>query len=195
MLTVLLIAVGLLLESSLAQAHQNHAHHEKRLPTIGTAPDFSLIAQDGRQVTFQSLRGKVVAVNFFFTGCTDVCSMLTDRMSEVQDALGADFGSSIAFVSITIDPERDTPDVLKRYAEAFGADPAGWRFLTGTPVAIQKVASHYGVVAIPASGGKVDHNLLTTLIDRHGIMRVQYLGYQFDEEEFRLDLLDLVNEP
>jgi protein SCO1/2 len=57
------------------------------------------------------------------------------------------------------------------------------------------VAHRYGVAVAPAADGQVDHTLLTTLIDRRGIMRVQYLGYRFDEEEFRHDLLDLVNEP
>jgi protein SCO1/2 len=57
------------------------------------------------------------------------------------------------------------------------------------------VAHRYGVAVAKAADGQVDHTLLTTLVDRHGIMRVQYLGYRFDEEEFRHDLLDLVNEP
>ena len=64
-----------------------------------------------------------------------------------------------------------------------------------TPAAVREVAQRYGVAVRPAADGQVDHTLLTTLIDRHGAMRVQYLGYRFDEEEFRHDLLDLVNEP
>jgi protein SCO1/2 len=85
--------------------------------------------------------------------------------------------------------------VLKEYAEAFDADLAGWSFLTGGPAALRDVARQYGVAVAPAADGQVDHTMLTTLVDRHGIMRVQYLGYRFDEEEFRHDLLDLVNEP
>ena len=60
---------------------------------------------------------------------------------------------------------------------------------------MREVAQRYGVAVAPAADGQVDHTLLTTLIDRRGVMRVQYLGYRFDEEEFRHDLLDLVNEP
>ena len=146
-------------------------------------------------MTLGDLRGKVVAVTFIYTSCPDVCPMLTDKMARVQDELGADFGSKVAFVSITVDPERDTPEVLKEYAEAFDADLAGWSFLTGEPAAVRDVAHRYGVAVAKAADGQVDHTLLTTLIDRQGIMRVQYLGYRFDEEEFRHDLLDLVNEP
>jgi protein SCO1/2 len=116
-------------------------------------------------------------------------------MARVQDALGADFGTEVAFVSITFDPERVTPEALKAYAEAFDVNPAGWSFLTGEPEAVRDVAQSYGVVALPTADDSIDHTLLTTLIDRDGIMRVQYLGYRFDPEEFRHDLLDLVNEP
>ena len=140
------------------------------------------------------LRGKVVAVTFIFTRCTDTCPVLTPMMSFVQDRLGSDFGTKIAFVSITVDPERDTPQALKEYGEAFGADFTGWAFVTGSPSAIAAVARRYGVFAAKAENGNVDHTFLTSIIDRRGVLRVQYLGARFDPEEFRLDLLSLVNE-
>jgi protein SCO1 len=190
------IALGLVAWPALAPAHEaKHEQHEERLPTIGAAPDFALISQDGAEVTLAALRGKVVAVTFVYTSCPDVCPMLTDKMARVQDELGTDFGSKIAFVSITTDPERDTPEVLKGYAQAFEANLAGWSFLTGEPAAVLDVAHRYGVAVAKAADGRVDHTMLTTLIDRQGTMRVQYLGYRFDEEEFRRDLLSLVNEP
>jgi protein SCO1 len=196
MLRMLVLALVVLGWAASLGAHEaKHAQHEERLPTIGAAPDFALTSQDGAEVTRDSLRGKVVAVAFIYTWCPDVCPMLTDKMARVQDALGPDFGSKVAFVSITVDPERDTPEVLKEYAEALGANLAGWSFLTGEPAAVREVARRYGVAVAKAADGQVDHTLLTTLIDRDGVMRVQYLGYRFDEEEFRHDLLDLVNEP
>jgi len=195
MLAPLALIVALLTGPTLVQAHGAAHQEEQRLPTIGAAPDFALISQDGDEVTLESLRGKVVAVTFIYTWCPDVCPMLTDKMARVQDALGADFGTKVAFISITFDPERDTPEALKAYAEAFDADPAGWSFLTGEPEAVRDVVQSYGVVALPTADDSIDHTLLTTLIDRNGIIRVQYLGYRFDPEEFRHDLLDLVNEP
>jgi protein SCO1/2 len=176
-------------------AHEAAHHEEQRLPTIGAAPDFVLTSQDGAEVTLESLRGKVVAVAFIYASCPDVCPMLTDKMARVQDALGADFGTNVAFVSITVDPEQDTPEALKSYAEAFDAKLAGWSFLTGEPAGIRDVAHRYGVAVVKGADGQVDHTLLTTLIDRHGAMRVQYLGYRFDEDEFRHDLQSLMNEP
>ena len=192
MLAALVIALGVLAWPMLAQAHE--AADEQRLPTIGAAPDFALTSQDGAEVTLGAFRGKVVAVTFIYTSCPDVCPMLTDKIARVQDELGADFGSKIAFLSISVDPEHDTPAVLREYAEAFEADLAGWSFLTGTPAAVLEVAQRYGVAV--AGGGRpggphhADHAGRPA-----GTMRVQYLGYRFDEEEFRHDLLDLVNEP
>jgi protein SCO1/2 len=193
MLPALILMLALLTSPTLVDAHE--AADEQRLPTIGAAPDFALTSQDGGEVRLESLRGKVVAVTFIYTSCPDVCPMLTDKMARVQDELGADFGSKVAFLSISVDPEHDTPAVLKEYAEALGANLAGWSFLTGEPAAIREVAHRYGVAVGKAADGQVDHTLLTTLIDRQGVMRVQYLGYRFDEEEFRHDLQDLVSEP
>src|SRR5919106_6159056 len=195
MRAAVILALAIVASPALVQAHEAVHGEEQRLPTIGAAPDFALTSQDGAEVTLASLRGKVVAVAFIYTFCPDICPMLTDKMARVQDELGADFGTDVAFVSITVDPERDTPEVLSDYAAAFDADLAGWSFLTGAPAAVREVAQKYGVAVAPGPDGQVDHTLLTTLVDRHGIMRVQYLGYRFDPEEFRHDLLDLVNEP
>jgi protein SCO1 len=165
------------------------------LPTIAPAPEFRLTSQDGAQVALADLRGKVVAVTFIYTLCTNTCPVLTPMMSFVQDQLGADFGAKIAFVSITVDPERDTPEVLKQYAQAFGANLAGWFFLTGPSDVIQDVTRRYGVFALKSANGDVDHTFLTSIVDRRGILRVQYLGVRFDPNEFRHDLLSLLQEP
>jgi protein SCO1 len=168
------------------------ASQELPLPKIAPAPEFALTSQDGAQVKLADFRGKVVAVTFIFTSCTATCPVLTPMMSFVQDRLGHDFGEKIVFVSITVDPERDTPEVLKEYAEAFGANLAGWAFLTGAPATIRDVTRRYGVFASKNANGDVDHTFLTSIIDPRGFLRVQYLGVRFDPEEFRRDLLSLV---
>jgi protein SCO1/2 len=165
------------------------------LPDMGPAPDFKLISQDGIEVGRTLFRGKVVLISFIYTWCPDICPVLTDKLVRIQDDLGPLFGKNVAFVSITFDPERDTPEVLRDYAEAFGADPAGWFFLTGQIEAVREVATRYGVVMIPGVDGAIDHNLMTTLIDRQGRMRVQYSGYRFDPGELHQDLLGLLAEP
>ena len=177
----------------LAQPHRAEpAAQEQELPKIAPAPEFALISQDGAPVKLADYRGKVVAVTFIFTLCADTCPVLTPMMSFVQDQLGANFGEKIHFVSITVDPERDTPEVLKEYAQAFGANLSGWSFLTGTPDAIRDVTRRYGIFAAKTANGSIDHTFLTSIIDQRGILRVQYLGVRFDPEEFRRDLVSLL---
>ncbi len=161
------------------------------LPVIGQAPDFELRAQDGTQVTLAQFRGKAVALTFIFASCSSTCPILTAKMATVQDHLGSDFGSRVIFLSITVDPEHDSLEVLKRYAETFGANPAGWKFLTGSPHTIQAIERRYGVFAARAPSGDVDHTNLISVVDSRGMMRVQYLGVRFDPDELRRDLLSL----
>jgi protein SCO1 len=186
-----LLALALLLLPAVLAAHQ--AGGDKPLPVIGPAPSFTLTSQDGKPVALADLRGKVVAVTFIYTECPDICPMLTQKMVQVQDELGADFGKKIAFVSISLDPGHDTPAVLKDYAQFWGAKPDGWSFLTGSLDAVRDVTRRYGVFFSKKEDGSVEHSQLTTLVDANGQMRVQYLGARFDPEEFRRDLMSLVD--
>ncbi|RVC63486.1 MAG: SCO family protein [Mesorhizobium sp.] len=191
-----LLLLALVAAPAHTSAHDASAQagDSERLPMMGAAPDFTLISQDHKPVTLHDFRGKVVAIAFIYTYCTDVCPMLTAHMASVQEKLGSAFGPKIAFISITVDPERDTPDVLKEYAQNFGADLKGWSFLTGDPAVVREVGRKYGVIAKKVANGDVDHTLLTSLVDPNGILRVQYLGVRFDLEEFRDDLVSLLDE-
>jgi protein SCO1/2 len=120
--------------------------------------------------------------------------MLTAKLVTVQDQLGSKFGAAVFFVSITVDPKVDRPEELRYYAKAMGTDPVGWAFLTGTPEKLGAVARQYGVIADERPDGSVDHNLTTSIVDRDGILRVQYVGERFDPSEFLHDLLDLIGE-
>lgn len=187
----LIVGLALLAIPILAPAHS--AGGERPLPVIGPAPPFTLTSQDGKSVALADLHGKVVALAFIYTGCPDICPMLTQKMVDVQDGLEAKFGTKIAFVSITLDPEHDTPEVLKDYAQFWGAKPEGWTFLTGSLETVRDVTRRYGVFFSKKEDGSVEHSQLTTLIDANGQMRVQYLGVRFDPEEFRHDLMSLVD--
>ena len=97
-------------------------------------PNLPLVTQDGKTVRFYDdlIEGKIVVINFIYTTCPDICPLMTARMARVQDRLGDRVGRDIFIYSISLDPERDTPAALKKYAEAYGAGP-GWLFLTGKP--------------------------------------------------------------
>lgn len=94
--------------------------------------DVLLETQDGKQVKFYSdlLQGKVVLINAFFARCKDSCPVMAGKLSHLQDLLGDQFGKDVFFLSFSVDPETDTPEKLKAYAERFHAKP-GWLFLTG----------------------------------------------------------------
>jgi protein SCO1/2 len=191
--TVAALAVAFILSVALPTlAHQ--PGRDARLPTLGTAPSFSLTTADGGRLALADLRGKVVAVTFIYATCIDTCPLLTAKLVGLGQRLGGDLGARAAFVAITVDPERDTPDVLRGYAQAHGARGAGWAFLTGTPAEIKDVARHYGVFARRTDRGDVDHTFLTSLVDRAGALRVQYMGFRFDPDEMLRDLRSLLRE-
>jgi protein SCO1 len=189
---VAIILTGVVIVGSLALA-ANFAAGES-LPKIKPAPEFTLTKQDGKRLALKELRGKVLAVTFIFASCADTCPLLTAKMASIQNRLGSDFGPKVYFVSITVDPERDTPQALKRYAEAYKANSTGWAFLTGTPAEIRDVAKRYGIYAKKTSRGDVDHTFLTSLVDQSGILRVQYMGVQFNPDEMLRDLQSLIGE-
>lgn len=177
-----------------ANALAHEAKSTGRLPTVGPAPAFTLTDQSGQRVTLAEQQGKVLAVTFIYATCKDTCPILTAKMAAIQRKLGAEFGPTVRFASITVEPEIDTPAVLKAYAEKHGADLRGWSFLTGSSKEIENVVRRYGAFARRNKAGDVDHLFLTSLIDRKGMLRVQFLGYRFDPEEMHRDLRALMRE-
>ena len=175
-----------------ATAHRSSG--DERLPVIGPAPEFALTTHTGGRLALSDLRRTVVAVTFIYATCRDSCPVLTRKLAAMQRKLGADFGTRVRFVAITVDPEVDTPEVLRAYAETLGADTKGWSFLTGTPGEIRAVVRAYGAFSRKQAGGDVDHLYVTSLVDRSGAMRVQYLGYRFDADEMLRDLRGLMRE-
>ncbi len=128
-------------------------------------PNVPLINQDGETVHFYDdlIKDKVVVVNFIFTHCAESCPLETSRLRMVQDLLGDRMGNDIFFYSITIDPAKDTPDVLKNYTEKFGIGP-GWSFLTGKESDITLLRKKFGLYLEEIqSADSQDHNLSVML--------------------------------
>jgi protein SCO1 len=159
------------------------------LPRIGPAPAFALTTQEGNQLSLSDLRGNPVVVTFIFTSCRSACPRLTSKLIGIQRRISKKTDKpNVRFVAISVAPEVDTPDVLKAYAKAHGADLNSWAFLTGTPSAIEDVARRYAVFQKKRAPDDVEHTFLTSLIDAKGVLRVQYQGVEFNEEEFIADL-------
>ena len=173
-----------------------HAHGGKqaaRLPVVGPAPHFTLTTYEGERIALSDLRDQVLAVTFIYATCRDSCPVLAAKLVALQRKLGKQ-RSGVRFVAITVDPETDTPEVLRGYATAIGADPRGWTFLTGTPAEIRQVVRDFGAFSRRNGEGGVDHLYITSLVDRQGAMRVQYLGHRFDPDAMLQDLRSLARE-
>lgn len=184
------VAAGLLLLAGSVDADRSD------LPELGQATEFQLTDQTGKSVSLSDYRGKVVLVNFMFTKCPDYCPTLTAVLANVQDSLKQeDLVEQVHFLSITVDPENDTPELLRRFADAMHVDTSAWDFLTGSQDEIEEVSDAYGVFFARSESGSVSHNLLTTVIDRSGNVRVQYLGERFDPEELLSDVRNLTSRP
>lgn len=105
-------------------------------PVLLQVPEFALQDQDGRPFTLASMRGKVWVAGFMFTTCPSICPKISRAMLELQQRYARN-GVDVELVSFTVDPENDTPAVLKRYAENLGVDESRWRFVTGDPAAME----------------------------------------------------------
>jgi cytochrome oxidase Cu insertion factor (SCO1/SenC/PrrC family) len=107
--------------------------------------DLPVVTQDGRELRFYSdvLKDRVVLIGLFYTQCKEACPLTTARIAEVQDILGEDLGGDFTLISLTLDPENDTPEVLKRYADKFKARD-GWLFLTGRPDYVKEITRRLG---------------------------------------------------
>ena len=106
-------------------------------PVQGRLPAFELVDQDRKPFTLNDLEGSVWVVDFIFTSCPSICPLLTDAMGKLQERYSAYGVDGVKLLSITVDPDNDTPEVLRDYARAHEADPERWTFLTGDPEAIR----------------------------------------------------------
>jgi protein SCO1/2 len=108
--------------------------------------DLELVTQNGEAVRFYSdvLKDRVVLINFIFTRCEDACPLLVHKLIKVKELLGDKVGDTVYFVSISIDPERDTPEDMKGFAERLNAQMPGWIFLTGAPDNVNHIVKKLG---------------------------------------------------
>jgi protein SCO1/2 len=154
--------------------------------------DFTLVDQGGRPFRFQSLRGRVAIVTFAYTTCPDVCPLLTAAMRQTQESLNRDERLSTYFVTVTTDPEIDTPQLLAAYARRYRADLTNWAFLAGDETALKKVWKNFGVGVSRKARGLIDHTTLIAVVDRGGTMRSAYIGPSPDPAAIRQDLRELL---
>lgn len=158
--------------------YRQHAHTEE-LPRLIPVPDFVLQDTSASEFRFSSSDGKVRILNFFFTSCPHICPQINGHLKEVSEALKEE--SDLLFLSITVDPEKDTPDHLAEYSKKYRESAQQWKFLSGDIGIVEKLMTEslkLGSEELPES-----HNTRIVLADRKGMVRGYYQG--LDEEAIR----------
>ena len=148
------------------------------LPEIGTINSFSLTNQFGKKITLNDMKGRPWLADIIFTRCPTVCP----RMTQTLGALRAELPSALRYVSLTTDPENDTPAVMKAFAEAHGSNDSNWHFLTGPKADLMRLAiDDLKLISVPKEEGKRDnpndlfvHSSLYILVDAKGRVRKSF---------------------
>jgi protein SCO1/2 len=181
--------VGVLEEGATARAGAARSPSVSSVARSGdVAPDFSLVDQNGAKLAKGDLRGRWALVDFVYTRCNGPCPILTSLHVELQKKLAPELRERVHFVSISLDPEFDTPPVLARYAQERGADLSTWSFLTGPPEQVADVVKRFGVGTLRAADGTIDHVVATFLIDPDGRIVKRWLGLENGVEERRAEI-------
>ncbi len=134
-------------------------------------PDFSLTNQQGESLGLSDMAGKIWIADFIFTNCPTICPAMTQEMARLQSEFVAD---PVYFVSFSVDPERDTADILSRYAKAYGADDRRWHFLTGDKAHIYQLAEKGFSLAAGHKGSEILHSTRFVLVKPDGNIHDHY---------------------
>ena len=170
------------------------------LPVYQTLPAFSLTDQDGQPFAREQLAGKPWIANFIFTTCPTVCPLLTQKMARLEKR-SKDLGGAVHFVSFTVDPETDTPEVLKAFGDQYGQDRARWTMVTGPVDEIGRTVIDSFKIAISKEQRpenpdlyEIVHGEHFVLVDAEGRIRGYYRNEDAEHERLLGDLARLVEE-
>lgn len=201
-------ALALALASATAPTASAHSLEELESTLVGkekffqpmnaAAPDFALRDANGRAVTLADFRSKVVVLHFIYTNCPDACPLHAERIAEIQRMVNpTPMKEDVQFVTITTDPKRDSPEVLRDYGRTHGLDPANWVFLTAGPDqpddTTRRLAEKYGLKFTKTDDGDQMHAVVTHVIDQDGRLRARFHGLKFEPVNLVLFVNALVN--
>lgn len=175
-----------MLASAAAPAHVPIASERSLGDTIA-----GLVDQNGRPFAARSIQGKVVLVNFIFTGCGATCPTQTAQLAQFERSLPRPVRDRIRIVSISVDPRNDTPQVLRRYARTFGVDGARWQFLTGPLPEIMKITRSFSALRPDQASDASFHTSELRVFDTQSRMVQRYSGAPLAERQLRADLMTL----
>lgn len=168
------------------------------LPVVKDAITYELTKLDGSTATEQELLGKVKLVAFIFTRCPDICPATTINMVTMQNELKAQglFQHQVEFVSISFDPDNDTPEVLNQYADNLGVDQTGWTFMRGEQEEIQRLSDYFNLSIVKFEDGVFAHSMTSLLLlDKQNRTRQVYrMGDDMETDSIITDIKALIKE-
>jgi protein SCO1/2 len=185
---------GILIFGASRLFKSSERHDVDAMPPIGEIPSFRFTTQEGKVLTKEDLLGKIWVADFVFTRCTGPCPVMTSRMAELAKGLAK--AKDVRLVSISVDPEHDTPTVLSEYAGRMLADPSKWIFLTGPKQEIDDFARKgmFQVLAYDEKGVPT-HSTRFLVIDRNGwIRKTHHLDEPELVQKLLIDVGDLLRE-
>jgi cytochrome oxidase Cu insertion factor (SCO1/SenC/PrrC family) len=167
---IVVVAMIALVASRSAARRDSQIQSDPSTPTkfepLFASPTFELTDQNGKPFKRADLIGNVWIADFVFTHCAGPCPIMTSKLADVQKQVDR---ADVKLVSFSVDPERDTPAVLKEYAQRFGADESRWTFLTGDKRVIYDTAAAMKITAVPATAdAPIIHSELFLLVNRTG---------------------------
>ncbi len=203
---VLLLVTGIALPVSCGRSHTPEGARIELTDSdtdlldqeIGDVPDVELINQEGKAVSFDQWDGQALVVGFIYTNCpdADMCPLMTKKMATLQEKVAShDFADRVQFVSITFDPKRDGPEVLKAYGQNYDVQFRNWTFLTGKPEQVETVTEWFEIKAKETKRErKLQHNLRLYVIEPGGKIARAYRSASWSVYEVLKDLKDVVSE-
>ena len=189
------------LTSDISRAKALMAAQPRRLEIGEPVPDFGMTSQDGQKMRLSDLRGNVVVLTFIYTRCPlpDFCPFMDKKFSELAQRIGAfpDRARRIRLISVSFDPDHDTPELLRKHAQLRGATPPLWSFAVASHAELAKIGVPLGLFYQPGDT-EIAHNLCTAIIDSRGNLARRELGKEsnkWDTADFQKTIYSLLKTP
>jgi len=174
-----------------------NAENKSNLPVKSKLPEVSLKDFNENEFIFSDLKGKVVVLSYIYTNCPDICHITSSKLNTFKNSLNDKIKDKVYFVSISFDPDRDSPEVLSEHARMMNLNLDNWVFVTGSREQVKKVLDAAGIDPWVEKGPDGDnytfsHRDRISLADKNGQIRMHYKGTNFDNKQLEGDIRSLL---
>jgi len=170
---------------------------KSNLPVKSKLPEVSLKDFNENEFIFSDLKGNIIILSYIYTNCPDICHLTSSKLNVFKNSLSKEVKENLYFVSISFDPDRDSPAILREHARLMNLDLENWFFITGNQLNVKKVLEAAGIDPLVKSGPDsksytYSHRDRISLVDKDGQIRMHYKGTNFDEAQLSHDIQTLL---